>query len=376
MHSIDQPIGLGIIYSTSASDSGKRRAAIADRVVQLNSSHIDFQISAATQLSDTCYKYPEARKDAMDANAIPTLVRVLSSTKSSSLQTVAARALANINTLEKAQIFSQKSKVIPTLFRLLWSSDIDLLKAVCAALRHICWQLRAAVGEEFVTAVSPLIRLLSHKSDEIQRYATSALAKVCKHPWAAQEAQKRNCIIPAVTILESANTDSQMFACMLISNICASSDSARLEALKCEAIPIFFRLLLSEKADIQAAAAQALANINIHDRARPASIGAIPRLAELLEPELNVDSSVLSCACEALRNICWMNDSAKEAAEGVGAITLLNSLSKSSLDPQVRKLAGSALVQLGECSPLSCSPMRTGILWGISWRDQWWSAST
>jgi hypothetical protein len=80
---------------------------------------------------------------ALNANAIPPLVRHLSSSDIK-VQEAAAGALWNITFHDPAQAVAVDENAIPGLVRLLSSNDNAVIIAACAALRNITWNLDRA----------------------------------------------------------------------------------------------------------------------------------------------------------------------------------------------------------------------------------------
>ena len=82
--------------------------------------------------------YQPAATEALHQNAIPRLVRIISSDNSSAHEH-ASYALGNIVCCREAEITAVAAGAIVPLVKLLASDRIDVLRAVCHALAYICY---------------------------------------------------------------------------------------------------------------------------------------------------------------------------------------------------------------------------------------------
>ena len=336
-----QTVALSALRSACLNESvaleAQKHDAIPAVVQLLNSRESRTQESATLLLADICFSSEAARDNALKMKVIPTLVHLITS-DDSAIQAAAALALCNINILAPARAASVKAKAIPSLVKLLGSCHADVLKYTCLALKNICWTKTPGGNAALKAgAVEPLARLLSRNEIEVRETALFVLSKICTNFSEAVEVE--GCVSGVVKILDSDDTQVQRSAAFLLSDICYESDRGRNLALESDAIPALIRLISPDSA-IQAAAAQALVNINLLEEAWEASADAIGPLIELLRSR---DDDVVEAACRAINNICLTEGNRRRAAEIDDARLWLEHLRSSHDSAKVRKSAKQAL---------------------------------
>src|ERR1700721_3990514 len=112
------------------------------------------------------------------------------------------------------------ANAIPPLVRLLTSEDTDIQHRACEALRNICWALPRAHAQVLkANAIPSLVSLLASTTPEIQSTAAKTLEKISQYGPAKIALEEA---VPAMRQLKSSetNAEAQQSARIFLDNIC------------------------------------------------------------------------------------------------------------------------------------------------------------
>jgi len=268
----------------------------------LSSSDPALQNPAAMCLSQMCFGYEPSRVSAVNLNAIPVLVCIITS-NNHTVYEAATRALGNINALPAAGAVSVKANALPALIKLMGSNDLKVLELVCKAMSRICFSKNdCQVAAVAAGAVSPLVRLLSHTSQPVQSVAAGAISHLCGTVATATAVRKGKAIPALVHLLSSNDTTVQKSGAQALHQVCFNDKEAKYVANKLKAIPTVVRLVASNNSEVHEAAAAALADLALDwfEGHSFVKAGAIPALVRLLESK---DARIVQSSCRALQHI-------------------------------------------------------------------------
>jgi len=285
------------------------------------------------------------------------IVRLIASSDNK-VHAAAADALGSLNSHGRHWRLSLEANALPPLVRLLSSSDVKVLENACSALMHLCYppengaENLAASAALSAGAVPPLIYLLWHE-DSLRTTAAVALAHVCTHGPAQAAALKLNAIPALMHLLTSLDTHKDL-AFPALANINILPD-ANMVSVKANAIPLLVNFISSSKFHLVTYACEALRNICIreHDAQVAAfSAGAIPPLIRLVlhddssvRPSPRYVGSVQAAAIGALANICSYGP-ARAVALNLNVIRTLEKQLLSSEFADVKQAAALALEKI------------------------------
>jgi hypothetical protein len=289
--------------------------------------------AACKALADKTDTLDTARESALNAQAIPALVRLLSS-NDVTLQERSATALRYITRYDPAQ--RAAGIAIPPLIGLLSSTDNAVLVAACAAFNNIRLQKRTDWVAVDANVIPPLIRLISSNDNAVFVRACHVLCTITVNN--EDNATSYAIPIPPLVRLLSSTDEAALFmACRALRNI-ARQDCANSAVVDVTTIRPLVRLLSSTDDDVLLVACQALQNITRHDGADSAAAdaNAIRPLVRLLSSSNN---AILLAACKALFNIVCDLDRAQSSAVKANAIPSLRHLKKGDYDTKVREQA-------------------------------------
>jgi HEAT repeat protein len=214
---------------------------------------------------------------------------------------------------------------IQALLRILPLSEGAVVERACGAIENICWTTDGARETALDAGTVPiLLGLLSDPSDRIKESAASALRVVCSHEPAAAAAQRAGVVPILCHLLASDDTNllKSIMGCLHAITHGSAAKLAKTEALDSGSVPAIMRHLDAGTRNVYEYGSAVIRNITFLEEAEMpvAEAGALNSLVKVLS---STESNALQRACEAIKNICRSQDTAKKKAFDAGAIPAL-----------------------------------------------------
>ena len=218
--------------------------------------------------------------------------------------------------------FELVSPALPTLARLIYSADEEVLTDACWALSYLSDGSNDKIQAVIEAGVARrLVELLMHNSYSVQTPALRTIGNVVTGDDVQTQVVLQVAALPCLlALLGSARKGIRKEACWTISNITAGNKSQIQAVIDCSIIQPLIQLLSSAEWDIRKEAAWAISNATSGgspDQLRfLLSQGCVPPLCELLAC---ADVRIIVVALEALENLLKVGaqDSAKYGSNRV-----------------------------------------------------------
>lgn len=268
-----------IILLGSAENTAPMLEAMPQFVRFLTSPDTGVQASAAAVLQKIALR--GGVEDVVQAKAIPSLVKLLESSNPVVL-IVACGALKDItSTSDDARAEALGANAIPSLILLLSSTDVRVQKSATFALMYITLHDCAKTAALSSNAMPNLVPLLESIDTQIQASAAAVLENITAHGMGAEDAIKAGAISLLVKLLTLTDTIVLIAACAALKNI-TSLFEARAEALSAGAVSLLKPLSSHDDTRLRTSAKAALENITLRNPRSPAGTpGAIMHWVEI-----------------------------------------------------------------------------------------------
>jgi hypothetical protein len=303
--------------------------------------------SAAAALWRVCLHEPAAAA-AQRAEVVPILIGLLASDDTNLLKSVMGCLYANTrgSAAKLAKTEALNSGGIPAIMRLLDAGRKEVYENGAAVIRNITFLEEAEMPVAEAGALTSLVKVLSSTEPNVLRPACDAIKNICWNQDAARKKAFDAGAIPLITCLMNTSERSvQKSALGALFAITNGSKSHDIKLAAGDAVPVLIKILNSDHSDAFETSVAALCNI-AGAEAPAVAAGAILALVKHLASR---DVQVQTRACEALGKMC-RSQAGAHAALSVNAISSLVSL-LASTNKGLQKTAAMTLEKLSIYAP-------------------------
>eukprot|EP01119_Soliformovum_irregulare_P001440 TRINITY_DN1113_c3_g1_i1.p1 TRINITY_DN1113_c3_g1~~TRINITY_DN1113_c3_g1_i1.p1 ORF type:complete len:501 (-),score=131.67 TRINITY_DN1113_c3_g1_i1:109-1413(-) len=208
--------------------------------------------------------------------------------------------------------FEAVSICLPTLARLIYHEDADVLTDACWALSYLSDGTNDKIQAVIESGVCRrLVDLLMHSSTPVQIAALRTIGNLVTGDDLQTQCLINAAVLPSLlSMLNSPKKGIRKEACWTISNITAGNRNQIQSVLDASILPSLINLLSSAEFDVKKEAAWAISNATSGGTPEQikylAENGCIPPMSELL---LSPDTRVVTIALEGLENILRVGSS-------------------------------------------------------------------
>lgn len=298
-----------------ASGSGEQTRVVVDAgaipyfVQLLSSPEGDVKEQAVWALGNITGDSAACRDAVLEAGALPPLLELLQESKKLTLIRNATWTLSNFCRGKSPQPpWEVISKALPTLAKLIYSFDDEVLIDCCWAVSYLSDGTNEKI-QAVIEAGLPrrLVELLQYKSSAVQTPALRSVGNIVTgNDLQTQFIINSGALISLLGLLSSPNESIRKEACWTISNITAGNSDQIQSVIDSNLIPPLINLLATSDFKTRKEACWAISNVTSGGLAKPDQIrylvnqGCIKPLCDVLS---SGDNKVIQVALDGLENI-------------------------------------------------------------------------
>lgn len=282
------------------------RGAVPIFVQLLSSPHDDVREQAVWALGNIAGDSPTCRDFVLGNGALHPLLQQLNESNKISMLRNATWTLSNLCRGKPQPRFDLVSPAIPTLARLIYSTDEEVLTDACWALSYLSDGSNDKIQAVVEAGISRrMVELLMHPSYSVQTPALRTVGNIVTGDDLQTQIILNVSALPCLlALLSSPKKGIRKEACWTISNITAGNSKQIQAVIDANIIPPLIQLLANAEFDIKKEAAWAVSNAT--SGGTPEQIrylvaqGCIKPLCDLLNCP---DAKIITVALEGLENI-------------------------------------------------------------------------
>eukprot|EP01088_Endostelium_zonatum_P001898 TRINITY_DN12284_c0_g1_i1.p1 TRINITY_DN12284_c0_g1~~TRINITY_DN12284_c0_g1_i1.p1 ORF type:complete len:537 (-),score=145.46 TRINITY_DN12284_c0_g1_i1:111-1721(-) len=294
------------------------KGAVPIFVSLLTSHHDEVREQAVWALGNIAGDSPQCRDYVLQNGAMaPLLQNIMESTKVSMLRN-ATWTLSNFCRGKPQPPFEMVSPALPTLARLIYSTDEEVLTDACWALSYLSDGSNDKIQMVIEAGVCRrMVELLMHSSYAVKTPALRTVGNIVTGDDLQTQIILNVSSLPCLlALLNSPKKGIKKEACWTISNITAGNKNQIQEVIKANIFPPLINLLSNAEFDIKKEAAWAISNATSGGSPEQikyfVSQGCIKPLCDLLNA---TDARIITVALEGLENILRVGELSVQSGE-------------------------------------------------------------
>ncbi|CDO63893.1 karyopherin alpha [Plasmodium reichenowi] len=288
--------------------------AVPHLVRLLSSEKEDVCEQAVWALGNIAGDSAECREYVLNQNSLPLLLKILRTSHKRTLIRNAAWTLSNLCRGKPAPKFEIVSKALPTLAALIYNDDEEILTDACWTLSYLSDGSNENINSVLDAGVAErVVELLSHCSFLVQTPALRTVGNIVTgDDLQTDVVVKLGAVQKLSCLLNSSKKSIKKEACWALSNITAGNISQIQAVIDNNVIPQLINILMKEDFEVRKEAAWAISNASSGGSELQieylVECGAIHSLSNLLDVE---DANIISVTLEGLENILEMGENKK-----------------------------------------------------------------